>query len=759
MSDGTKAVFISYAREDVEAARRIAEALRSFGVEVWLDQNELRGGDAWDTKLRTQIRTCTLFMPIITASTQARTEGYFRREWKLAVERTHDMAAGAPFLVPVVIDETTESEAIVPEEFVRVQWTRLPDGLPTPQFIAQVKHLLDQAAAARMASRPGTRSGLTVPPAKQRRPLWPWVALGAVVVGGAVVFFAPRQPAPSTAAPALTAAANDKSIAVLPFTNASDDKDTNAFFADGIHEDILTNLSGIREMRVVSRTSVMEYRGTTKKMRQIGGELGVTYILEGSVRRVGNKVRVTGQLINARTDEHVWAKNYDRDLSDIFAIQAELAQEIAGALHAVLSPGEKTLLERRPTNNLAAYDLFLKARALAGYGLLQEFDIRVRRELLEQSVQLDPDFVEAWVELGEIHSANYFTHRDRSAATLAKAREAIGHATRLAPDDPVVLIAEGVYYLNCFRDYARARTKLESVQQQWPNNAMVHFQLGNIASREGRWEDALRHSRRACELDRRSVLLLEGLHSLLHHLRRYDEALDVARQILVIRPDNLSAGYRVAQTVFWSKGDPAVVEEWFANVPVARRTEREFRFARASWSWDCGDATGFLQWNRELGDSTGAGQWFSNSTDLFGLALKLAGEPAQARIWAEEMSKTVDTGIDQQPDNRIAWGRRAMLLRTLGQTAQAVAAADRAVELMPESLDAKYGSDHAIVRVWALAAAGRKEDALQETARLLGKPSLLNVHTMRRSLEWKELQGDPRFEALLNDPKNNAPLP
>jgi TolB-like protein len=751
MSAPTKAVFISYAREDTDAARRIAEALRSFGVEVWFDQNELRGGDAWDAKLRAQIRTCTLFMPVVTASTQARTEGYFRREWKLAVERTHDMAAGAPFLVPVAIDATTESEAIVPDEFLRVQWTRLPGALPTPEFIERVKRLLDQAAADLMAARPGTRSVFPEPALKRARFPWPAVAICAAVVGVLAGFFALRKPAevtPSTARVS-PAPAGDKSIAVLPFTSMSDDKE-NAFFADGVHEDILTNLTGIHEMRVVSRTSVMEYRGTTKNMRQIGGELGVTYILEGSVRRAGGKVRVTGQLINARTDEHVWAKNYDRDLSDVFAIQAELAQEIAGALHAVLSPGEKTLLERRPTNNLAAYDLFLKARALRGYGLLAQENVSVRRGLLEQSVQLDPDFVEAWVELSEIHGANYFTHLDHSAAALAKAREATERAIRLAPEDPVVLIAEGLYYLYSSRDYARARTKLESVQRQWPNNAMVHIQLANIASREGRWEEALRLSHRACELDRRSVLLLEVLHNLLLYVRRYDEALDIARQILVIRPGDLSAGYRVAQTVFWSKGDPAVVEEWFASVPVARRTEREFQVARANWAWDSGDAAGLGRWYRELGGPISMRPWF-------GRALQLAGEP-QARTLGEELLKANDTLIEREPDNRLHWSTRVNVLRTLGQNAQAVAAAERAVELMPESLDAKYGSFHTSARASTLAAAGRKEEALQETTRLLGKPSLLNVHTMRRSLEWKELQGDPRFEALLNDPKNNAPL-
>jgi TolB-like protein len=333
-----RAVFLSYAREDAPAAQRIADALQSNGVEVWLDQSELRGGDAWDQKIRRQIKECALFIPVISARTQSRGEGYFRLEWKLAVERTHLMAEGVPFLSPVVIDETTEAAAMVPAEFLRVQWARLPGALPTPQFVAQTRRLLDSpkipvrpaAPSAAGGSLPGRRPGA-------------WIALAAAlaIIAVAVALVVTRRSPPAAVEPSATQAeaqeaprapaVNAKSIAVLPFDNMSEDKE-NAFFADGVHEDVLTNLSFVKDLHVISRTSVMQYRATTKPVKQIGQELGVAYVLEGSVRREGNKVRVTGQLIDARTDEHVWAKAYDRDLTDIFAIQAELAQAIAEAL-------------------------------------------------------------------------------------------------------------------------------------------------------------------------------------------------------------------------------------------------------------------------------------------------------------------------------------------------------------------------------------------------------------------------------------------
>jgi TolB-like protein len=374
-SDPPHAVFLSYSRDDTKAARGIADALRAFGLEVWFDQNELRGGDVWDQKIRRQIKECALFLPIISASTQARGEGYFRREWKLAVERTNDMAAGLAFIVPVVVDETAENEAAVPEEFLRYQWTRLPPEVPLSQFAEQVRRLLETPRRPSMEAgslRPDRRDENASSPGtgQSGRRLLPIVAVGLVVLAVATSSYLLRNPAPapppaSSNVMSVATPASAKSIAVLPFANMSEDRDGNAFFSDGIHEDILTNLALIRELHVVSRTSVLQYRVTTKPIRQIARELGVAYILEGSVRRAGHTVRVTGQLIDARTDEHVWAKSYDRDLSDVFAIQSELAQAIATALQAALSPQEKTLIGRRPTDNPAAYDRYLKARPMA----------------------------------------------------------------------------------------------------------------------------------------------------------------------------------------------------------------------------------------------------------------------------------------------------------------------------------------------------------------------------------------------------------
>ncbi len=426
-------------------------------------------------------------------------------------------------------------------------------------------------------------------PAKKALPGWTWGALTAVVVGIVVAVGVGRRPVvvqeikePASAAPLTRAAAvsigNGKSIAVLPFENMSEAKDASAFFADGVHEDILTNLAYIRDLRVVSRTSVAQYRDTKKPISQIAEELKVAYVLEGSVRRAGNKIRVTGQLIRAATDEHVWAKAYDRDVADVFAVQAELAQAIAAALQSVIAPEAKALLERRPTEIPAAYDAYLKARQLNGQGGLTDEESIIG--LLQEAVQLDPNFAAAWAMLASRHSFAYF-NRDKSAGRLAQAKTAIDTAAHLAPDDPAVIEGQGDYYYYAFRDYAGASEQYRRLAAIRPNDPAVFASLSFIARRQGRLAEAVANMRRALELAPESGAFAGELTYTLACCRKYADAIAVGRGYLQKHPDSLYVAAGVAQAELALTGKTDAISA-FARHPLGPEDQSRFLYLQLS---------------------------------------------------------------------------------------------------------------------------------------------------------------------------------
>ena len=745
------AVFLSYAREDTAAAQRIAEALRSHSVEVWFDQSELRGGDAWDAKIRKQIKECALFVPIVSEHTKARREGYFRLEWKLAVERTHLMAEGVPFIAPVAVDETTESAALVPAEFLRVQWTRLPGALPTTQFVEQIKRMLaapDEAAV----SVPPTRAASVARQSRNRS--WAFGALMIVIVALAVALAVSRHsPARPVAAQAETQAqvADSKSIAVLPFENMSKDKD-NAFFADGVHEDVLTNLSFIRDLRVVSRTSVMQYRGTTKHIKQIGQELGVAYVLEGSVRREGNKIRVTGQLIDARTDAHVWGKAYDRDVTDIFAIQGELAEAIAGALQSVISPETKALIVQRPTENSEAYDDYLKARKI--HDSLEIGGYEKINTLLEDAVRLDPKFAAAWAALAS-HRANAFFNMETTEQQLGLAKEAIDNAVRLAPDDPAVIEGLGDYYYYGYRDYARATEQYLRLAQMRPNAPIVFESLGLIQRRQGRWADAIPNLQRALKLDPMNSSYAEYLAESLRAVRQFDELGTVLRKAIAEHPGTLLFQSMLSRIAFLERGSTVEVEA-FAHLKVEPSEHKEYINAQKDLTSDVGLWADFIRLDREeryVGDPDYP-RWMQDWAAA--MVFAESGDMVAARTRATEVLAPLQATLKRVPNNSSSWAYLGTVHALLGNKDDALRSMQKSAELMPESRDALIGTANSDLCVLTLAFTGEKDRALAELERLLHVPGGWGTYSARIWL--RPLQDDPRFKALISDPKNNEPL-
>ncbi len=456
------AVFLSYASQDSVAARRICEALRAAGVEVWFDQSELRGGDAWDQKIRRQIRECALFVPLISANTQSRSEGYFRREWKLGVERTHDMADHVAFLVPVVLDGTTDREAHVPDKFRDVQWTHLKNGETSAAFCERIRGLMsaDGATPAQPNAAPArsahTRSGRQA----RRRRILPVAALLVVVAGTAcwvlwqknfggpvsrlgpafpVPVAAAHTPAPSTAA-SDTAQPDPNSVAVLPFKNLSDDKG-NEYFSDGISEELLTVLQKIPGIHVAAQTSAFFFKGKDVMAQEIGRQLGVANLVDGSVQKIGNRVRISARLTRAATGEEIWASSFPpRELTDVFALQDEMAQSIVGELRGHLAgtgakmevEAQVQAAEKGGTKDAEAHVLYLQ-----GIYFMKKFTpegFRISEEKLRKAVQLDPTYALAWAALASTLAHEWAWATVASPDSVVECHEAARRALALEPN-------------------------------------------------------------------------------------------------------------------------------------------------------------------------------------------------------------------------------------------------------------------------------------------------------------------------------------
>ena len=569
-STPTGAVFLSYASEDASAAERIASALRAAGIEVWFDKSELRGGDAWDRQIREQIHDCRLFIPVISAHTDARDEGYFRREWSLAADRTRDMAHKRAFLVPVVIDGTPERGASVPEKFHELQWTHLPDGDTTPAFVARIQKLLVPDAPTRVAATAPTPSRPTNAPASKPslHPNWPsnavlWV-ISALLVMGLAYLIAARlwRPQHSEAAPAsqktipstgaAAAAFNPPphSIAVLPFVNMSGNKEQE-YFSEGLTEELLNSLSRINELQVAARTSSFSFEGQHPDIATVAHKLNVASVLEGSVRRSGHTIRITAQLNNAVTGFHIWSQTYDRDLGDVLQLQTEIATAVAAALRVTLLGDAAARIELGGTRDPDALDAYLRANSTHRHG---ERDQSVAIAAYSQAIHFDPNYALAFAGRSVAHSvaANWLTGeamRKQRDQAQADARQSVV----LAPE-----LAEGHLALAVLADdsleFPQATAEFERALALAPGNVRVLGDYGVFAVYMGRADAGITAIRRAAVLDPLNPAVRGRLGTALLYARRYDEALTAYQALIELDP-GYPLGYASRGLAYYALGD------------------------------------------------------------------------------------------------------------------------------------------------------------------------------------------------------------
>jgi TolB-like protein len=436
VTEPSHAVFLSYASQDAQAAQRICEALRAAGTDVWFDQSALRGGDVWDQTIRKQIKSCVLFIPVISRHTHDREEGYFRLEWKLAVDRSHLMTSNKTFLLPVVIDNTREDDENVPDRFKDIHWTRLPGGETPPAFVERVKRLLSPELPAGIGSHASAQSGAAGIIRAPVRAFWSpkrmLLAAAAVVVLGAVAYLAiekpwiskPSVPSPTVAANAAPAAFSPPphSIAVLPFVNMSGDKEQE-YFSDGVTEELITTLSQVNSLKVIARTSAFAFKGQNVDIGTIAHKLNVGSILEGSVRRSGPTVRVTVQLIDAVSGFHVWSQDYDRDLKNMLALQTDIALAVAQQLKARLNGDEPSKIALGGTQDSDARDEVMRAQKAWQDDGLNGLDPAIK--LVEEATRRDPRYARAWDRLAWLYyQKSYRSQGVERQSLLARAKAA-----------------------------------------------------------------------------------------------------------------------------------------------------------------------------------------------------------------------------------------------------------------------------------------------------------------------------------------------
>ena len=549
MSGNSQAVFISYASEDEAAAGRIGDALRAAGIEVWFDRSELRGGDAWDHQIHERIHDCRLFVAIISAHTEARDEGYFRREWKLAVDRTHDMAEHKAFVVPVAVDDTSERDAAVPDKFRHVQWTRLPGGEATPAFVARIAALLDPrpetGANARSAnpavpSAISPRSGKRADIAKRRGPAVIWVAALVVALScfaGYALWSTIRareerqvavvKPAASSDAPAVP----EKSVAVLPFVDMSEKKDQE-YFSDGLSEELIDRLAHAADLKVIARTSSFQFKGKNEDVRTIGHKLGVANLLEGSVRTSGNAIRVTAQLISVVDGTHRWSETYDRKRGDVFKVQDEIAGAVVNALKGTMAALPSS--SRAHSTNVDSYNEVLRGHYLDNRRTRQDSDGAVTA--YRQAIAIDPENAEAWLGIARNYNLRAQSGWMPPLDAYAEARKAVDRALVINPSLAAAHYELGALEGNYHRDFATEEREIRRSLQLEPSRAAGSLYEGIDAYQAGKPETAVLVFRRAKEVNPLDTFTLSWLSSALYASGNLLEAERINRQILEISP-------------------------------------------------------------------------------------------------------------------------------------------------------------------------------------------------------------------------------
>jgi len=597
--------------------------------------------------------------------------------------------------------------------------------------------------------------------AANKRRVWLLAAVGLVIsalaVGSYWIWHPWRKVATaSEGSTATMRAIREKSIAVLPFENLSEDK-ANAYFADGIHEEILTRLAKIADLKVISRTSTQRYQSKPGNLAEIAKQLGVANILEGSVQKAADQVRVNVQLVNVQTDSHVWAETYDRKLTDIFGVESEIAKGIAESLQAKLTGREEQAMAAKPTNNPEAYDAYLRGLALEARSIYSDTLLKAI-DFYERAVQLDPNFALAWARLSRADAYLYLRREDTTAARRDAVKAALENAQKLDPNSPETLLALGYYQYCVLRDYGLAKTTFKQVSRILPGSSEAPMALGRIARREGHWDENIPYFEQALALDPRNVELLIDTAGAYAALRQFPAALKLYDRGLDIVPNDL--GWTAAKAfIYQAEGNLQEAAKLLTEADAQSPSPTMFhaKITQLRLERNFGEAVRLLQARQTQFHFTSE---IDKAVDQLFLAgtQRLAGDTASAKANAEQARNTLGQLCKNQPDNENLAAFLAVAYAWLNQKDSALKEAERAITLFPSAKDALVGpgleENMALVEMIT----GENSRAISTVTQLLQTPYAGSIYLvpvtpalLRLDPLWDPLRADPAFQKLCEE--------
>ncbi|RJR30012.1 MAG: hypothetical protein C4574_02790 [Candidatus Latescibacterota bacterium] len=579
---------------------------------------------------------------------------------------------------------------------------------------------------------------------------WPWLVGLFVIAAVAIALFA-RQRGPSHTAPA----ADRKMLAVLPFENLGSPEDE--YFAAGITEEITSRLAAIKELGVISRTSAVRYAGTSKTIKEIGSELGVGYILEGTVRWARepdgtSKVRITPQLIRVSDDTHLWTELYDRVIEDIFEIQSEIARSVVKHLGLALLEQGHPAIESRPTDNLEAYQAYLRGEYYAGqpHFVAKHWEDAARN--YERAVELDPTFALAYGKLSSAHARLYYYRHDTSEDRRNKAKAAVDKAIELEPHSPKIRLALGYYRLFVERDVPAALEEFDVAARDLPDNAEVLEARGDAFRQNGRWDEAYEAHGKACDLDPRNSALHENFAETCWWSRRYPEAMEQADKAIALAPDQMWP-YLIKAFINWSwKGRGALPQARAALEALGPDADPGW----VAWTWFNQEA---IEGNHEEAIarlSACPDGWIKLKIGAFPAPLlaaqmhELLGEPRRAREEYETAKDLLEREVAAQPADPRYHSSLGVAYAALGRREEAVREGRRAVAMLPMSKDAVYGIPYVIDLAQIYTMLGEQDAAVVELERLLSQPSWISRPYVEMDFRWNRLRENAAFKRLLD---------